>query len=184
MHFIRITSAENPMYSSAMELYRQSFPKHEQRQDASQKEIMRHTDYHFSLIYDGELFVGCILYWETDTFIYVEHFYISPVLRNRKYGQRALEELKKENKTIILEIDPVVDDISRRRKEFYERVGFKANPFPHVHPPYHEGNHGHTLIIMSCPEEIPETLYQRFNTYLQNTVMDHAISISERSGDA
>lgn len=179
MHFIRITSAENPMYHSAMELYRQSFPRHEQRQETFQQKIMSHADYHFSLIYDETLFVGCILYWETAEFLYVEHFFISPDLRNRKYGQRALEELKKQNKTIILEIDPVADDISQRRKGFYERVGFRANPFPHVHPPYHEGNHGHELIVMSCPEEIPESMYQRFNTYLQNTVMDHAIAGSE-----
>lgn len=108
----------------------------------------------------------------------MEHFYISSELQNRKYGQRALEELKNQGKTIILEIDSVVDDISQHRKGFYERVGFKANPFQHVHPPYHKENHGHKLIIMSCPKEIPESLYQRFHTYLQNTVMDNAISES------
>lgn len=174
MHFIRITSSNDPMYHSAIELYSQSFPPHEQRREKSQQEIMSHDDYHFNLIYDDTLFVGCILCWETAEFIYVEHLYISSELRNRKYGQRTLEELKKQNKTIILEIDPILDDISKRRKGFYERVGFKANPFLHIHPPYHKENLGHELIIMSCPKEIPEALYQRFNTYLQNTVMDNA----------
>ena len=171
MYFKRITDAQHPMYDTAIELYQKSFPLHEQRETPSQERILQHPDYHFTLVYDEEVFVGLVLYWETAEFLYVEHFCILPELRNRHYGQRILAELGKQGKTIILEIDPPVDEISVRRKGFYERCGFAENPYPHVHPPYHKGNHGHELVVMSCPGEITQKEYDAFDRYLKHEVM-------------
>ena len=42
------------------------------------------------LVYDNSL-VGIILYWETLNYIYIEHFCIEPNMRNKKYGENALE---------------------------------------------------------------------------------------------
>lgn len=127
MYFERITDARHPMYSTAVEQYQKSFPLHEQREALSQERILRHPDYRFTLVYDEEVFVGLVLYWETAEFLYVEHFCILPELRNRHYGQRILAELSRQGKTIILEIDPPVDGISVRRKNFYRRCGFVEN---------------------------------------------------------
>ena len=171
MIFERLTDAQHPMYHTAMALYQKSFPLHEQREAPLQESILHHTDYHFTLAYDRKQFVGLVLYWETPDFLYVEHFCILPELRNRHYGQRILAALSKQNKTIILEIDPPTDEISVRRKGFYERCGFAENPYPHVHPPYHRGNHGHELVIMSCPESITPEKYAAFRRYLSDEVM-------------
>ena len=127
-----------------------------------------------TLAYDGEPFVGLVLYWETPDFLYVEHFCILPELRNRHYGQRILAALGKRSKTIILEIDPPTDEISVRRKGFYERCGFVENPYLHVHPPYHRGNHGHELVVMSCPERLTPEEYAAFSGYLSGEVMRDA----------
>lgn len=83
MKFERITDAENSMYEKALELYRASFPLHEQREAASQARILGDEAYHFNLIYDGDIYVGLLLCWETRDFIYVEHFCILPEMRNR-----------------------------------------------------------------------------------------------------
>lgn len=171
MRFDRLTSVDNPLFNEGMELYAVSFPLHEQRESGSQRSIMSHPDYHFNLIFDDDKFVGLMLCWETDDFIYVEHFCIFPELRNNHYGQRTLELLCHKGKTVILEIDPPVDDISERRKGFYERAGFVANPYAHIHPPYHAGNHGHKLIVMSHPQKLSEKGYLLFNKYLSETVM-------------
>ena len=174
MEFRRMTSAEHPDYAGAMELYRSSFPRHELREEASQERIMGHPQYHFDCVDDGECRVGLILYWETERFIYVEHFCIFPELRGRKYGQRTLEKLKEKRKVIILEIDPPVDEISIRRKGFYERCGFMANPYAHVHPAYHRECEGHGLVVMSCPEKLTGKQYDDFAAYLRNVVMKDA----------
>lgn len=171
MHFVRLCSPEHEIFPRAMALYTGSFPAHEQRERDSQRSIMGLEDYHFDLIYDGETFVGLMLYWETPDFKYVEHFCIDPGMRSRQYGQRALELLGSDGKSVILEIDPPADSISLRRKGFYQRCGYQENPFPHVHPPYHTGNQGHPLVVLSYPETLNQVQYDRFYAYLRDTVM-------------
>ena len=104
-------------------------------------------------------------------FAYVEHFCIEPNLRGLHYGQSALKALCAQCGLVILEIDPPVDEISIRRKCFYERCGFKENPYAHVHPAYREGFSGHELKIMSWPRAITPAEYGRFNAYLITRVM-------------
>lgn len=176
MRFERLSTRDHPMYEKALELYGISFPTHEQREATSQMKILRDDGYHFSLIYEDVSFIGLVLYWETNDFIYVEHFCILPEMRNRKYGQKVLEHLCQRDKTVILEIDPPVDVISVRRKRFYERNGFVENQYFHVHPPYHRGNVGHNLMIMSFPEKITQAEYDVFKNYLEHHVMDTVFS--------
>ena len=171
MHFVRLATTERPEYDKALALYRESFPYHEQREARSQGDILSDEEYRFELVYDKDIFAGLLLCWETDAFVYVEHFCIFPELRGRSYGSQTLHLLAQCGKTIILEIDPPVDEISIRRKGFYERCGFKENPYAHVHPAYREGFSGHELKIMSWPRAITPAEYDRFNAYLISRVM-------------
>ncbi|MCC0679033.1 GNAT family N-acetyltransferase [Clostridioides sp. ES-S-0005-03] len=171
MRFERLRTYEDKLYLEAIKLYNVSFPFHEQRNPSLQAEIMGHEEYQFNLIYDENDMVGIILCWETENFIYVEHFCINPEMRNKKYGKRALELLNQRGKTVILEIDPPINKISIKRQGFYERVGYKVNDFEYIHPPYHEECNGHQLILMSYPETLTKVEYGNFNQYLRRTVM-------------
>lgn len=51
MHFERLSSMEHRMYKEAIELYKISFPAHEQRESASQFSILSDDEYNFGLIY-------------------------------------------------------------------------------------------------------------------------------------
>ena len=170
----RVTSPDHPCYGAALALYRVSFPLHEQRAAPSQARILREGDYHFTLLRDGDAFVGLLLFWEAGGFRYIEHFCIRPELRNRRYGQRALALLAADGVPLLLEIDPPVDELSRRRKGFYERCGFVENPYPHVHPPYAPGNAGHPLMLMTFPARISPADCAAFQDYLKNRVMANA----------
>ena len=75
----------------------------------------------------------------------------------------------------ILEIDTPVDEVSIHRKAFYERAGYKANEFEHIHPPYHEEYPGHRLVVMSYPQQLTKAGYYSFNQYLSAAVMALAI---------
>lgn len=174
MQLERLENLNHPMYDKAMELYKISFPVHEQRENYSQKEILKDKNYHFDLIYDEKVFVGLILYWETEDYIYVEHFCILPEARNRRYGARALELLKEKGKVVILEIDLPIDEQSTRRKGFYERCEFAENSYVHIHSPYHRGNQGHELILMTFPKEISKGMYESFREYLEYRIMENA----------
>ena len=90
MEFIRLKDSENESFLKAMELYEISFPVHEQRVFESQKDIMSESEYHFELIFSQEKFAGIVLNWETENFIYIEHFCVKPELRGCGLGQRVL----------------------------------------------------------------------------------------------
>lgn len=62
MELKRITSTNHPMYKIANELYKISFPFHEQRENLSQKEILNNPNYHFDIITHNNNFIGEILY--------------------------------------------------------------------------------------------------------------------------
>ena len=172
MVFERITTPEHPLYDDAIVLYQLSFPFHEQRETSSQIEILRSSDYHFDVICDGDSFVGEILYWNIGSALYIEHFCVLPSMRNKHYGQKILSALQ--DRPLILEIDPPVDAIAQRRKGFYERCGFVENPYPHIHPPYHKGNSGHNLVVMSSPKVLTPGDYELFLKELCNKVMHNA----------
>ncbi len=169
MNIERITCTAHPLYQKAMELYSISFPAHEQREAHSQKHILTQDAYHFDVICDEGNYIGEILYWEVSGFFYIEHFCILPAMRNRHYGQKILNAYQ--STPLILEIDPPVDEISIRRKRFYERCGFVENPYRHIHPPYHTENQGHELVIMSSPRMLEVNEYECFDHFLQDIVM-------------
>lgn len=169
MEIHRITHSDDPLYEKAVDLYKISFPPHEQRATSSQHYILQQDAYHFDVICDNGEFVGEILYWDMGKILYIEHFCVMPSLRNKHYGQKILNVYQ--TKPLILEIDPPVNETSVRRKNFYERNGFVENPYYHVHPAYHRENTGHELVIMSSPKMLEYDEYERFKNYLQGTVM-------------
>lgn len=174
MEIIRLRTDDHPLMERARMLYAQSFPAHEQRAYGSQRSIMGHVQYHYGLLMEGETFAGLLLYWETEAFLYVEHFCMLPELRGKGLGTRALGLLGAGGKLVILEIDPPVDAVSVRRRQFYERAGFAANPYRHVHPPYHKAYAGHELVVMSRPSALTQAQYDAFSQYLAETVMKDA----------
>lgn len=178
--FSRCRDASSPLMDAAMALYRRSFPAHELRLWPDQQAVMNDPLYHFALcLLDGAL-AGLILYWDFGAYIYVEHFCVEPTMRGHGLGTLILAELAKKGKPIILEIDPLTDDVAVRRKGFYERCGYIANGFAHVHPPYQAANHGHALIVMSHPRALSQAEFDTFTVDLREKVM--AYSESKRNG--
>lgn len=171
MTFERITSPDHPAFDRAFALYTISFPLHEQRTREKQERVLSHPEYHFDVIWEGETFVGILLHWEEEGFSYVEHFATDPALRGQGLGARALELLNSRGKSVVLEIDPPVDELSIRRKGFYQRAGFWENPFLHVHPPYRPQFKGHPLTVMTYPTPWDRGTYETFWVCLRDTVM-------------
>ena len=183
MTFERIPSPSHPLYAEAMALYGISFPAHEQREMPSQTAILTHPDYHFTAILDGGAFVGDMLYWETPDFRYIEHFCILPALtpnvcavytesdfRRRGIAGALLQFVCRDTHEKGIDTLYLLTD----HTGFYERCGFTANPYPHVHPAYHKGIRGHDLVLMSRPDGLTDKQCRTFQTYLADVVMRNA----------
>ena len=68
-----------------------------------------------------------MMYVELDEFIFIDYIFVSKNARGQGLGRKLLDKLKKKNKPIILEVEPVdyEDSHSEKRLKFYNREGFK-----------------------------------------------------------
>lgn len=169
---IQITDISSPLYTEFATLYSKSFPIFEQRTLEQQIAAFSSPNYHLDLFYDDDLFVGFFSYWKFEKYSYLEHFAVNDNHRGKGYGAILLQKLEDYlSHTVILEIDPIVDDISAARWRFYERCGFCRNSFKHIHPPYRDGYKGHSLIVLSSKEPLKNEAYDLFWKELNEVVM-------------
>jgi len=173
--FERVESPTHPYFETAFSLYQESFPVFERRTRADQISALHDSAYHFDVIkaQDGD-FLGILLTWQHFDFLYIEHLAITPTARGKRVGSDTLASLKKmTNKVIILEIDPPLDEISIKRKHFYEKANFSAGKFSHIHPSYRKNTQPHRLDILSF-RTLSEEAYNHFKHYLDTHIMQYA----------
>lgn len=172
LRVIRVTDSEAVEFKAAWELYKGSFPIIEQRTLEHQRKALENKHCYFDCYFDGDKFVGFICYWLFEDYMYIEHYAINPEMRCMGYGGKILNNLiGRYNKVIILEIEPVVDDITHRRLTFYQRLGFKVTSHDHTIPEYQLGMGQPKMVVLSHPTIIDEKLYEKFNHELYTIVM-------------
>ncbi|MEA4921093.1 MAG: GNAT family N-acetyltransferase [Clostridiaceae bacterium] len=172
MKRIRINDINDELFEDAWKLYCESFPLNEQRALDDQKNAMMQEDYHFEALVQAGRFIGILLYWEQSGFIFVEHFAIASNMRSGGLGTKVMGLLLENQKAVILEIEPVSDEQSEKRLNFYARLGFLKNNFMHIQPPFRRQFTGHRLELMSYPEKLNIEIYNEFAIYFHNRVME------------
>lgn len=124
----------------AVSLYEQAFPIEERRESNEWITLCNNNPLFYPNIISDEknAFIGILTYWRFDDFIYIEHFAISPSLRNMGYGSKALATFKNQisSTPIILEVELPKTPIAIKRINFYKRLGFKLLPYDYKQPPY------------------------------------------------
>ncbi|WP_278832813.1 GNAT family N-acetyltransferase [Porphyromonas cangingivalis] len=168
----RIRDTKHMLYDPLSTLCSASFPIFEQRTEEQQRAAFMRPEYHLMGYTEGHSFVGFIAYRAFDDYVYIEHLAVSAEVRGKGHGTKLLEAfVHSVSKTVLLEIDPIVDAISEARLRFYERCGFHQNPYPHTHPPYREGYESHPLVVLTSGRRIAEDEYHRFKSDLEAVVM-------------
>ncbi|MDU2582535.1 MAG: GNAT family N-acetyltransferase [Anaerococcus hydrogenalis] len=115
------------------DLYIEAFPKAERK---PMNQIIKVCQNGYGriipiLLYDE--FVGMFITLDSDgdDILLIDYFAIKSDYRGLSLGSKAIELLNKmENKTIIIEIEPCVNEASnllqrQKRKKFYENLGFR-----------------------------------------------------------
>ena len=138
----RISTADGFLYEYMEQLITAAFPPEEYR---PLEELRLYTDnkphFYNNIIFHHDTPVGFITYWDFDKFYYVEHFATNPALRNGGYGKRTLEHLCEVLKRpIVLEVERPVEEMAKRRINFYQRHGFTLWEKDYYQPPYKEGD--------------------------------------------
>lgn len=141
----------------AERLYAESFPLCERRASAHHRAIAAAESdfYPMELYHASGAFVGILCYWHwpQHELLFVEHLAIVPSFRGLGYGHAALRYLHQMNACIILEVEPVVDEVTARRLAFYKSAGFVRLSFEHVQLPYHVGGVPVSLELLSLQSD-------------------------------
>lgn len=124
-------------------LYIESFPANERRPVLELHHVMQDDNRFivYLLVNEDEVRVGFITLWDLDTFLFIEHFAVSPEQRNGGSGTKSLEALFTETTLpLVGEIElPEFSDFAARRYKFYKKNGFDIWDMDYAQPPYIEG---------------------------------------------
>lgn len=156
LQFIPFHSLQDAGWNEAWTLYEASFPENERwKADAYARALADDPLFTADAIHVGGQFAGLIFHWDIGSFCYIEHLAIDPSLRNQKIGSRVVEAMIRRKKRLLLEIEMPEDELTRRRMNFYMRMGLQANPrYDYIHPSYHAPFENYPLLLMSYPEPL------------------------------
>jgi len=150
---MKLSLLPSPHIPQARALYESSFPECERRPTAGWlKMIGNHIYFKAWEVADAEnAFCGLITAWDFASFTYVEHFATIPSLWGKGAGGEALDLFIKKHagKPVVLEVEPPLSDLPRRRVGFYKRHGFSLIPLPYSQPPYRPGADWIALCVMA-----------------------------------
>lgn len=153
------------------EILEKSFPDTEVRPKNGQKSLFSNKEYKICGIRENGIIAGIAAIWEFDGFTFIEHLATDPEKRNNKIGSRILSYIINESKGFVcLEVEPPVDELTRRRVGFYQRNGFHFNEYPYIQPSIAEGRPAIPLFIMSSPSEIDEPTYNMIKAKIYQKV--------------
>ena len=168
----QIRNKEDRHFAEFWKIYSTSFPLNERRECNQQSNVFKKKEYQVDIYLSDNHVIGFIAYWATTDFIYIEHLAIAPEVRSKGLGSAILKPfIEKKPIPVILEIEPIIDDLTRRRLKFYESLGFVQYDHPHYQPPYHTSDQPLHLVILTYPNQIDENLYRQFTKFQKNTVM-------------
>lgn len=168
MNIRRIVTPSDPLYADCVRIYENSFPYAERRDTAGMTEYLKDDRLHFLAFYGDREEDGPYVFftfWDFGHgYLYGEHFAVDPSRRGGGTGTAVLDYIKGLGRPMLLEIElPVEDDeMTFRRKLFYERNGFILNPWRHVQPAYHDDSVPVEMHIMSWPYVFSKEEYETF----------------------
>ncbi|MGB0990109.1 MAG: GNAT family N-acetyltransferase [Halarcobacter sp.] len=160
MELVFIESKDNKYFDKAWQLYLDSFPEVERRTLEEQEEILTDKNFKMTCYVEDEVLISIVFYWKISSYTFLEHFAVNSQLRGQSFGSKILQKFINDNKNIILEIEPIVDEITQKRLKFYKKFGFVVNSYEHLQIPFREGAKELKLLLMSQEKTLSQQEYK------------------------
>ncbi len=152
MRLLRLKNITDNFFQEAWQLYEEAFPIEERKLLDEQSNILKNDNYHYDVLIDQNQFIGFILWWDFESYKFIDHFATSKHHRNKGIGSLILEKIITLNtKPILLEVELPTSNLNKRRIEFYTRHGFKLNQHYYEIPSVKNGQSPLQLLLMSHP---------------------------------
>lgn len=159
-------------FEEVFKLMEKSFPKDEYRTKENQKKLLKNPMYKLDVKTDesGKT-IAFIASWDFPKFLFIEHLAVDPSCRGKGTGSKIMKDfINNSKKPIVLEIEIPNDEISIKRKNFYEKLGFKLNNHEYYQLPLRKGDKPMKLNLMSYPNEIPDETFEIIENIIQSYV--------------
>ena len=160
------------LFDAVYEIMKESFPRDEFRSYEGQKALLERSDYHLKTYEQEGKLLGFCAYYVFDEFLYIEHLACTPLSRGLGIGTKLVQGILSEegNHPVILEVEPPVDKVTKRRVGFYERLGIVLNLYPHYQPPLNLTTDMVELKIMSSFKALEEEEQKAYRRILNQRV--------------
>ena len=162
MELIFIENKKNKYFEKAWKLYLDSFPEIERRTLEEQEEILTDKNFKMTCYVEDEVLISIVFYWKISSYTFLEHFAVNSQLRGQSFGSKILQKFINDKKNIVLEIEPIVDEITQKRLKFYKKFGFVVNSHEHLQIPFREGAKELKLLLMSQEKTLSQQEYKVF----------------------
>lgn len=146
MELIKTELTDMPYIYSQME---KNFIREEIRDFADAKAVFDNEKYTVYHVNEGGINVGFMCVWAICGITFLEHFVVYEPYRGKGYGGRAFDILKNSSKLLVLECEPPVTEVQKKRVDFYIRHGMVVNEQNYLQPPYRKGGEGCNLKLLS-----------------------------------
>lgn len=173
MEFKIIKDSNSKQWEEVWSLYENSFPVAERRKLEDHLRACENELFHPASIWEDDQFIGIVFYWQWNNYRYIEYLAVAPELHGHGYGSRIMKQIRDSKYTIILEIDPLINELSVRRLQFYERAGFTLTPYRFMHLPYRLDGKPQELLILSYPQMITKEQHKDFLDFINNHVRNY-----------
>ncbi|MFA6702323.1 MAG: GNAT family N-acetyltransferase [Dysgonamonadaceae bacterium] len=173
MEFRTIELSNIKKWNEVWQLYEDSFPLAERRKLEDHIRACADPMFHPISAWEGSQLIGLLFYWEWNSYRYLEYLAVNPDLRKQGLGSQILRHLKDTTHSIILEIDPLINELSVRRLQFYERAGFMLTPFRFMHLPYRMEGRSQELLMLSYPKTISKEQHLDFLEFVNKYVIKY-----------
>ena len=154
------------------DLYLSAFPAHERRTiEGFRQQVEGMEGCAVNVISTPDNVVGFFIMWDFETFGFVEHLAIDARYRGQKLGQNVLHHITSAyTKPVILEVEPPMDEDSRRRISFYARNGFQLLDIPYVQPSYDGVQPGSEMLLMTNKNRLSNSQVSQFISQIHYAV--------------
>ncbi len=118
----------------------EAFLEWERRTFARHAVLLGNPRYRLELVREAGAVAGFVGYWLLDEGIFIEHLAVDTRLRGRGVGHKAVLDILRHGKPVVLEVEPPPSALEtlaeNRRIRFYERLGFVRQPYAYYQPAY------------------------------------------------
>ena len=131
MHNFKEIRSKSTFITEIKNLYEYSFPADERRDFNLVIDLLeQNPNFGIRVCTDSENseLQAFVSHWNFGDFHYIEHLAVATAMRGKGIGHSVMEDfIAHVGSRIVLEVEPPVDVLTRKRISFYESLGFKLN---------------------------------------------------------